>query len=102
MLNIPRTKNEESVHVPLNDAAIAALKVVHNRGDGRERVFRSVKTREPLENGRYWFDSPVIKVGIKNFRRQDLRHTFKGRLRMTGASPEVIAELSGHKSLTMT
>ena len=31
MLNIPRTKNEEPIHVPLNDAAVAALRVVHDR-----------------------------------------------------------------------
>jgi integrase len=30
MLNIPRTKNEEPIHVPLNDAAVAALRVVHD------------------------------------------------------------------------
>jgi integrase len=44
MLNIQRTKNEKSIHVPLNDAAVAALRVVHDRGDGRERVFQSSKT----------------------------------------------------------
>ena len=53
MLNIPRTKNEEPIHVPLNDAAIAALRVVHDRGDVRGRVFQSAKTGEPLENGRH-------------------------------------------------
>jgi Phage integrase family len=53
MLDIPRTKNEEAIHVPLNDAAIAALKVVHARGGGRGRVFQSEKTGEPLENGRH-------------------------------------------------
>ena len=56
MLNIPRTKNEEPIHVPLNDAAIAALRVVQDRGEGRGRVFQSAKTGEPLENGRHWFD----------------------------------------------
>src|ERR1700731_2304419 len=38
MLNVPRTKNEEPIHVPLNDAAIAALRVVHARADGKRRV----------------------------------------------------------------
>jgi integrase len=33
MLNVPRTKNEEPIHVPLNDVAVAALRVVHNRGE---------------------------------------------------------------------
>ncbi len=41
MLNIPRTKNEEPIHVPLKDAAVAALRVVHDRGDGRGHTFAS-------------------------------------------------------------
>jgi len=102
MLNIPRTKNEEPVHVPLNDAAVAALRVVHARGDGKGRVFQSEKTGEPLENGRHWFDDAAIEAGIKNFRWHDLRHTFASRLRMKGAPLEDIADLLGHKSLTMT
>jgi integrase len=53
MLNIPRTKNEEPVHAPLNNAAVAALGIVRDRGDGRGRVFQSVKTGEPLENVRH-------------------------------------------------
>jgi integrase len=102
MLNIPRTKNEEPIHVPLNDAAVAALRVVPDRGDGRGRVFQSVKTGEPLENGRHWFDDAALQAGIKNFRWHDLRHTFASRLRMKGAPLEDIADLLGHKSLTMT
>ena len=39
---------------------------------------------------------------IKNFRWHDLRHTFASRLRMKGAPLEDIADLLGHKSLTMT
>jgi integrase len=102
MLNIPRTKNEEPIHVPLNDAAVAALRVVHDRGDGRGRVFQSAKTGEPLEDGRHWFDDAVTEAEIKNFRWHDLRHTVASRLRMKGAPLEDIADLLGHKSLTMT
>jgi hypothetical protein len=36
-LHIPRTKNEEPLHVPLNDAAISALKTVLKSG-GRKRA----------------------------------------------------------------
>ena len=76
MLNIPRTtKNEEPIHVPLNDVAVAALRVVHARGEGSERVFQSARTGEPLESGRYWFNDAVTKAVIKNFRWHDLRHT---------------------------
>jgi len=102
MLNIPRTKNEEPIHVPLNDAAVAALRVVHDRGDGKGRVFQSEKTGEPLRNGRHWFDDAMLEAEIKNFRWHDLRHTFASRLRMKGAPLEDIADLLGHKSLTMT
>jgi integrase len=51
MLNIPRTKNEEPIHVPLNDAAVAALRVVHDRGDGRGSVFQSAKTGDHSKTG---------------------------------------------------
>jgi integrase len=102
MLNIPRTKNEEPIHVPLNDAAVAALRVVHERGDGRGRVFQSAKTDQPLENGRHWFDDAVMEAGLKNLRWHDSRHTFASRLRMKGAPLEDIADHLGHKSLTMT
>ena len=102
MSNISRTKNDEAVHVPLNDAAVAALKAVFDRGDGRGRVFRSGKTGEPLENARHWFDDAVVDAKLKNFHWHDLRRTFASRLRMKGAPLEDIADLLGHKSLTMT
>jgi integrase len=102
MLKIPRTKNEEPIHVPLNDAATAALKLVRRWGGCRGRLFQSAKTGELLEYGRHWFDDSVVEAKIKNFRWHDLRHTFASRLRMKGAPLEDIADLSGQKSLTMT
>jgi integrase len=65
-------------------------------------VFHSAKTGEPLENGRYWFDEAVMEAETKNFRWHDLQHTSASRLRMRGAPLEDIADLLGHKSLTMT
>lgn len=32
MLHVPRTKNEEPLHIPLNDVAVDALKVVRSEG----------------------------------------------------------------------
>ncbi len=43
-LHIPHTKNEEPLHVPLNDAAISALTTVFEIGNDNGRVFASVKT----------------------------------------------------------
>ena len=53
MLNIPRTKNEEPIPVPLNDDAVAAVRVAHDRGDERGRVFQPEKKGEPRKNSRY-------------------------------------------------
>jgi integrase len=102
MLNSSRTKNDEAVHVPLNDAALAALKTVFERGSARGRVFRSSKWGEVLENARHWFDDAVVEANLKNFRWHDLRRTSASRRRMKGASLEDIADLLGRKSLTMT
>ena len=102
MLNIWRTNNDEPIRVPLNDAAVAALRVVRTWGDGKGRVFQLKENREPLENGRHWFDDAVIEAGIKNLPWHDLRHTFESRLRMKGAPLENIADLSGHKCLSVT
>jgi integrase len=97
-LHIPRTKNEEPLHVPLNDAAIRALTTVFEIGDANGRVFTSVKTGEPPS----LFDDAVTGAKLRNFHWHDLRHTFASRLRMKGAPLEDIADLLGHKSLTMT
>jgi integrase len=83
------------LHVPLNDAAISALKTVLKSGDGKRRVFTSVKTGEPLENGRHWFDDAAVEAKLKTFHRHDLRHTFASRLQMKGAPLEDIADLLG-------
>jgi integrase len=70
-LHIPRTKNEEPLQVPLNDAAISALKTVSKGGDGKGRVFISLKTGDPLENCRHWFDDAVLEAKLKNFHWHD-------------------------------
>jgi site-specific recombinase XerD len=64
-------------------------------------VFRSESIGQPLENVRHWFYDAVMEAGIKNFRWHDLRHAFASRLRMKGAPLEDIADLLGHKNVTM-
>ena len=39
--------------MPLNETAIAALKVVFEAGDRKGSVFKSKKTGDPLENRRH-------------------------------------------------
>ncbi len=101
MLNLPTSKNGEPLHIPLNAAALAALRIVYQRG-ATGRVFQSSKTGNPLENGRHWFDAALEKAEIIDFHWHDLRHHFASKLRQAGAKLEDIAELLCHKSLTMT
>jgi integrase len=102
MLHVPRTKNEDPLHVPLNDAALAALQIVRGFADGTGRIFRSERTGEPLEHPCHWFEPALNEAKIKDFHWHDLRHTFASRLRMKGAPLEDIADLLGHKGLAMT
>ncbi len=44
----------------------------------------------------------VRAAGIKDFRWHDLRHTYASRLRQCGVPLGHIAELMGHKGLSMT
>jgi integrase len=98
---IPRTKNGEPVVVPLNDIALRALAVFRARGDGRGRVVRNA-LGETLNVNAHWFPAAVRAAGIKDFRWHDLRHTYASRLRQAGVPLGNIAELLGHKGLTMT
>jgi integrase len=102
MLHIPRTKNEEPLHIPLNDTALAALRMVRARGVEDGRVFLSERTGLPLEHPRHWFDPALEEAKISGFHWHDLRHTFASRLRMKGTPLEDIADLLGHKGLAMT
>jgi integrase len=102
MLNIPISKNGEALHIPLNNAALAALRTVYQRGEKTGRVFQSEKTGKPLANSRHWFEDAVEQAGITDFHWHDLRHCFATKLRMKGAKLEDISELLGHKSLAMS
>jgi len=102
MLHIPRTKDEQPLHVRLNDAALAALKVARAPGGGRGRIFRSERTGEPLEHPRRSCEPALREAAIEGFHQHDLWHTFAARLRIRGTPLEDIAGLLGLTSLAMT
>jgi len=99
--SVPRTKNGESVHVPLNADAVKALLIFRSRGDGRGRVVRNT-AGEPLNYATHWFVPAIRAAGISNYTWHDNRHTYASRLRQTGTPLGNIAELLGHKGLAMT
>jgi integrase len=101
VLTIPRSKNGELRHVPLNTAAISALEVFRKRGDGVGRVIRNLQG-ETLAGPRYWFEPALKKAKIHRFSWHCLRHTFASRLVMRGVDIRMVQELMGHKSISMT
>jgi integrase len=102
VLHIPRTKNEEPLHVPLNKDALAILRKLQAHGNGKDQVFCSRETGKPLGGPKHWFTAAVREAGIEDFHWHDLRHDFATRLRRAGVPLEDIADLLGHKTLAMT
>lgn len=103
MVHVPRTKNDEPLHIPLGDEALAALRRVRAGSDGTGYIFRSsLHPDAPVKDNRGWFKEALRLAGIENFRWHDLRHTFASWLRQEGVPLETIAELLGHQGLQMS
>ena len=99
--SVPRTKNGDPVHIPLNADATKALMVFRSRGDGTGRVVRNTAGR-PLNYPTHWFVPAVRAAKIRDYKWHDNRHTYASRLGQTGTPLGNIAELLGHKGLAMT
>ena len=101
VLTIPRPKNGEMRHVPLNGSALAALGEAQKRSDGTGPVIRNAEGGA-LTSPRYWFEPAVKKAKLRRFSWHCLRHTFASRLVMAGVDLRTVQELMGHKSIQMT
>jgi integrase len=95
-LTIPRSKNGETRHVPLNKTAVAALESLAKRTGNSEFVCGGAI--EP----RRWFEPAVKIAGLGAFSWHCLRHTFASRLVMAGVDIRTVQELMGHKTIAMT
>ena len=101
VLTIPRSKNGETRHVPLNATALSALAELRKRSDGTGPVVRNLDG-DPFAGPRYWFEPALPKAKIRRFSWHCLRHTFASRLVMAGVDLRTVQELMGHKSIEMT
>ena len=96
------TKNGEPRGVPLNNAAIAALRGIEP--DPAKRTGAVFKRRDGSDWGqmRTAFEKAVERAGLPDFRFHDLRHTAASHLAMRGRPLKEIQEVLGHKSFNMT
>jgi integrase len=103
VLDVPRTKNDEPVHVPLNSDVLAALRLLPSWQECKGPIFRNQRHPEkPVLSNDHWFKPALKAAGISDFRWHDIRHTFASWLVQDGVPLDRVSKLLGHKSLTMT
>lgn len=95
------TKNGENRAVPISSKAYDLLKEHSKiRKINSDYVFARSDGKKPMDLRHQW-EEALRKSGIKNFKFHDLRHTAASNLAMSGASLLEIAEILGHKTLSM-
>lgn len=103
VLDLPRTKNDDPVHVPLNIDVLAAVRSLPSWWERKGPVFRNQRhPDEPVLSNDHWFKPALKAAGISDFRWHDLRHTFASWLVQEGVPLDRVSKLLGHKSLSMT
>jgi len=102
VLTFRETKNGETRTVPLTGYALAVLtQHAKIRRLNTTLVFpRQDKSDKPMSI-REAFENAVKRAGIVDFHFHDLRHSAASYLAMNGASLMEIAEVLGHKTLSM-
>lgn len=94
------SKNGEPRTLPLTDAVIVELERWREVGAGH--VFRHPdRPGEAFEHFDWQWRAVLKDAGIEGFRFHDLRHSAASLAAMSGCSLLEIAELTGHKSLSM-
>ena len=96
------TKNGERRRVPVSGLALELLREHSKiRRIDTPLLFPSkLKPQQPVELKKAWL-SALAKAQIDNFHWHDLRHCTASYLAMNGASLAEIAEVLGHKTLSM-
>ena len=101
MITLHDTKNGERHVLPLAGPALALM---HQHTKIRRIdtlfVFPRSDGRKPLDLRSAW-ETALKRADIQDFRFHDLRHSAASYLVMNGASVAEIAEVLGHKTLSM-
>ncbi len=100
---IHETKNSERRAVPIKGHCLEVLKELYKtrRIDTKLLFPEPYKTNPRPVNIRHYWLIALEKAKIKDFRFHDLRHCTASYLAMGGATLSEIAEVLGHKTLSM-
>ncbi|MBO6657823.1 MAG: site-specific integrase [Pseudomonadales bacterium] len=102
MIYINDPKNGQRRAVPLTGDALTLMRQLTKvRYLNTDLVFPGVRKRDkPAKIDNHWAKA-LEEAGIENYRFHDNRHTAASYLAMNGASLSEIAEILGHKTLSM-
>ncbi len=101
IITLQTTKNGKPRHIPLNNAAIAALQSAYSLSNEQPWVFLN-RYGEQHTSPRTWFEKATKELRLRDITWHTLRHTFASRLVMAGVSLVTVKELMGHKTIEMT
>lgn len=97
---VTNSKNNEARVIPVNETLHRELSRLQRKlqsdyvfSDGKGRPFGDIKKG---------FSSALKRIGIKDFRFHDLRHTFGSQLVMQGVDLRTVQQVMGHKEIKMT
>jgi integrase len=98
--HVARTKNGDAKVLPLVPAVVAELKAM--QGAPGALVFASrLRPEQPYAFDQRW-DEALKTARVKSFRFHDLRHSCASHLARRGATLLEIADLLGHRQISMT
>lgn len=97
-ISLTDTKNGERRDIPMDETVKATLESIENKGS----YFFTDKKGNSFKDVKKAFGTALTKTGIKDFRFHDLRHTFASNLVMAGVELNIVGDLLGHKTPTMT
>jgi site-specific recombinase XerD len=100
-LTLPKTKNGDVRHIPLNQIAVSAFRQLLAKKSEQPWIFLNSQGAR-LDNQRDWFDRVLEKAKLPDYTWHCNRHTFASRLVMAGVDLRTVGELLGHRTFQMT